>query len=389
MADCLKPYAGLLFVCLEQAVAAPLASCHFAQGGARVIKIEREDGDFARRYDLAAKGSSSYFVWANHGKESLCLDIKDRADATLLHTLLDEADVFIQNLAPGAVERAGFGSDVLRQRNSRLITCGLSGYGDDGSFRDMKAYDFLVQCESGLVAINGAPGHPGRIGVSVCDIGAGLNAIIGIQQALIARERTGIGSDVAVSLFDTAADWMTVPLLHSDYGAGAPQPAGLQHPSIAPYGGFKTCDDETLAISIQNEREWKNFCEQVLNNPNLCTDTRFSTASVRVANRDQLDAIIASFFSIRSRAELEAVLKKAAIAFGAVNSVDRFSKHPQLRRTTATLENGDEVALVASPIPHSFQPIDMRFGRVPRLGEHSDKIRLEFEKRRKLSRALQ
>ncbi|MBK8271868.1 MAG: CoA transferase [Sphingomonadales bacterium] len=316
------------------------------------------------------------------------MDIKDRADATLLHTLLDEADVFIQNLAPGAVERAGFGSDVLRQRNSRLITCGLSGYGDDGSFRDMKAYDFLVQCESGLVAINGAPGHPGRIGVSVCDIGAGLNAIIGIQQALIARERTGIGSDVAVSLFDTDDDWMTVQLLHSDYGAGAPQPAGLQHPSIAPYGGFKTCDDETLAISIQNEREWKTFASKYLIILTLCIDTRFSTASVRVANRDQLDAIIASFFSIRSRAELEAVLKKAAIAFERSIPSTASPSIPSSAVQQRHLKMETKSLWLLSH-PTQLSPIDMRFGRVPRLGEHSDKIRLEFEKRRKLSRALQ
>jgi itaconate CoA-transferase len=380
MGDPVKPYAGLLVVSLEQAVAAPLASCHFAEGGARVIKIERKDGDFARKYDRAAKGSSSYFVWANHGKESICLDIKDLADVKLLYAILDQADVFIQNLAPGAAERAGFGSDILRQRNSRLITCSLSGYGDDGSFRDMKAYDFLVQCESGLVAINGAAGHPGRIGVSVCDIGAGMNAIIGIQQALIARDKTGVGSDVAVSLFDTAADWMTVPLLHSDYGPGAPQPAGLQHPSIAPYGGFQTSDGETLAISIQNEREWKNLCERVLHDPELAADARFSTAALRVANRGELDAIIANFFSIRSRTALEVVLRQAAIAYGAVNSVERFSRHTQLRRTAVTLENGDEISLVASPIRHSLQPIDLCFGRVPGLGEHSGKIRSEFGK---------
>ncbi|MBO9378869.1 CoA transferase [Sphingomonas histidinilytica] len=378
MTDAAKPYEGLLVVSLEQAVAAPLASCHFAQGGARVIKIERAEGDFARKYDQAAKGSASYFVWANHGKESLCLDIKDPEDAEILHAILDRADVFIQNLAPGAAERAGFGSDSLRERNARLITCSVTGYGDHGSYRDMKAYDFLVQCESGLVAVNGAPGHPGRIGVSVCDIGAGMNAVIGIQQALIAREKSGVGSDVSVSLFDTAADWMTVPLLHSDYGRGAPKPAGLQHPSIAPYGGFATSDGETLAISIQNEREWKNLCEAVLGDPDLAQDVRFSDAASRVANRQELDAIVASYFSTRSRAELELLLRKAAIAYGAVNSVDRFSSHPQLRRSPVTLENGDELALVASPIRHSFEHADKRFGRVPKLGEHSAAIRTEF-----------
>ncbi len=374
----LKPYEGLLVVSLEQAVAAPLASCHFAQGGARVIKIERDTGDFARKYDGAVKGSASYFVWANHGKESLCLDIKNPEDAALLHHILDEADVFIQNLAPGAIARAGFGEDVLRKRNPRLITCDISGYGEDGRYSDMKAYDFLVQCESGLVSVNGAPGHPGRIGVSVCDIGASMNAIIGIQKALIARGISGKGSAVKLSLFDTAADWMTVPLMHTVYAGKAPQPVGLHHPSIAPYGGFTTKDDEVLAISIQNEREWKRLCADVIEQPELATDPRFCDAAQRVANRAELDAIVAGFFALHSRAELEGKLFAAAIAYGAVNSVSTFAEHPQLRRTPVTLENGDEAHLVASPVRHSFDPETPRFGRVPALGEHTDTIRSEF-----------
>ncbi|MBO9434881.1 CoA transferase [Ruegeria sp. R13_0] len=374
----LKPYEGLLVVSLEQAVAAPLASCHFAQGGARVIKIERDTGDFARKYDGAVKGSASYFVWANHGKESLCLDIKNPEDAALLHRILDEADVFIQNLAPGAIARAGFGEDVLRKRNPRLITCDISGYGEDGRYSDMKAYDFLVQCESGLVSVNGAPGHPGRIGVSVCDIGASMNAIIGIQKALIARSISGKGSAVKLSLFDTAADWMTVPLMHTVYAGKAPQPVGLHHPSIAPYGGFTTADDEILAISIQNEREWKRLCADVIGQPELATDPRFCDAAQRVANRAELDAIVAGFFALHSRAELEGKLFAAAIAYGAVNSVGTFAEHPQLRRTPVTLENGDEAHLVAAPVRHSFDPETPRFGRVPALGEHTDTIRSEF-----------
>ncbi len=374
----LKPYEGLLVVSLEQAVAAPLASCHFAQGGARVIKIERDTGDFARKYDGAVKGSASYFVWANHGKESLCLDIKNPEDAALLHRILDEADVFIQNLAPGAIARAGFGEDVLRKRNPRLITCDINGYGEDGRYSDMKAYDFLVQCESGLVSVNGAPGHPGRIGVSICDIGASMNAIIGIQKALIARSISGKGSAVKLSLFDTAADWMTVPLMHTVYAGKAPQPVGLHHPSIAPYGGFTTKDDEVLAISIQNEREWKRLCADVIGQPALATDPRFCDAAQRVANRAELDAIVAGFFAGHSRTELEGKLFAAAIAYGAVNSVSTFAEHPQLRRTPVTLENGDEAHLVASPVRHSFDPKTPRFGRVPALGEHTDTIRSEF-----------
>jgi crotonobetainyl-CoA:carnitine CoA-transferase CaiB-like acyl-CoA transferase len=383
----LKPYEGLLIVSLEQAVAAPLASCHFAQGGARVIKIERDSGDFARKYDGAVKGGASYFVWANHGKESLCLNIKDPSDAELLHRILDGADVFIQNLAPGAVQRAGFGPDVLRKRNPRLIICDISGYGEDGAYRDMKAYDFLVQCESGLVAVNGAPGHPGRIGVSVCDIGASMNAIIGIQKALYARTITGEGSEVKVSLFDTAADWMTVPLMHAVYGGKAPQPAGLHHPSIAPYGGFRTSDGETLAISIQNEREWVNLCEEVFKAPDLAADPRFCDAARRVENRKELDAFVSEFFLAHSREELEATLRGASIAYGAVNSVESFAQHPQLRRAPVTLETGELAELVAPPVRHSFEPDNVRFGKVPVLGEHSASIREEFARERELAEA--
>lgn len=375
----IKPYDGLLVVSLEQAVAAPLASCHFATGGARVIKVEREGtGDFARAYDTAVKGEASYFVWANHGKESLSLDIKQPDDLALLLRILERADIFIQNLAPGAAERAGLGQEALRARNPRLITCSISGYGDAGAFRDMKAYDFLVQCESGLIAVNGAPGHPGRIGVSICDIGASMNAIIGIQKSLYARTFTGEGSDVTVSLFDTAADWMTVPLMHADYGGKAPQPAGLKHPSIAPYGGFSTSDGEILAISIQNEREWTSFCRNVLERTELATDPRFCTGGLRVANRPALDAIVAAFFAARPRAALEEILAQASIAYGAVNTVERFARHPQLRRTQVTLPGGQTAELVASPVRHSFESADATFGKIPRLGEHTADIRREF-----------
>lgn len=375
-----KPYEGLLVVSLEQAVAAPLASCHFAEGGARVIKIERDSGDFARKYDKAVKGEASYFVWANHGKESLCLNIKDPEDAALLHNILEKADVFIQNLAPGAIARAGFGEESLRKRNPRLITCDISGYGEDGAYAGMKAYDFLVQCESGLVAVNGAPGHPGRIGVSVCDIGAGMNAVIGIQKALLARAMTGKGSSVKVSLFDTAADWMTVPLMHTVYGGKAPKPVGLHHPSIAPYGGFETSDGQMIAISIQNEREWVRLCSDVFDNPDMATDPRFCDASARVANREELDRLVAGFFAEHDRDSLEERLRAAAIAYGGVNSVETFAGHPQLRRTPVTLESGDTAELVAAPVQHSFEPAEPRFGPVPKLGEHSAAIRNEFQK---------
>ena len=374
-----KPYEGLLIVSLEQAVAAPLASCHFAEGGARVIKLERHDvGDFARKYDTAVKGSASYFVWANHGKESLCINIKDDADKELLHGILAEADVFIQNLAPGAIARAGFGEEELRAKYPRLITCDINGYGDDGTYRDMKAYDFLVQCESGLVAVNGAPGAPGRIGVSVCDIGASMNAIIGIQKALLYRERTGKGSAVKVSLFDTAADWMTVPLMHNDYRGKPPQPVGLHHPSIAPYGAFDTADGKKIAISIQNEREWLVLCRDVFGDEPLATDPRFCDADARVENRAELDAYVAGFFGMRTAEDLSKLLRSNNIAFGGVNSVPEFSAHPQLRRRQVVLEDGQTADLAGQPVRHSFEDDSIPFGRVPALGEHSAAITREF-----------
>lgn len=280
------PLAGVLVVALEQAVAAPYCSSRLADAGARVIKIERPEGDFARGYDGAVHGESSYFVWINRGKESIALDLKRDEDRALLERLIARADVFIQNLAPGATDRMGLGSAALRARHPRLITCDLSGYGDRGRLYKMKAYDLLVQAESGLVAVSGAPGDWGRIGVSLCDINAGLNALVGIQQALLARARTGKGSAVKVSLFDSAAELMAVPYLQARYGGNAPQRVGLKHPSIAPYGGFTCADGRDIVISIQNEREWADFCRAVLHDPALATDARCRSNESRVQNRD-------------------------------------------------------------------------------------------------------
>lgn len=372
-----KPFDGLLVVAIEQAVAAPICSCQLAEGGARVIKIERSEGDFARNYDTVVKGESAYFVWANHGKESLTLNFKQEQDAQLLHRILEKADILIQNLAPGALQRAGFGSEELRKQYPKLITCDISGYGDSGEYRDMKAYDFLVQCESGLVAVNGSPDAYGRIGVSVCDIGAGMNALIGIQNALLMRAQTGKGSGVQVSLFDTAADWMNVPYLHSFYGGKAPERVGLHHPSIAPYGGFTTADNEILAISIQNEREWVRLCSEVLEKPELATDERFNNANARVENRHLLDEQIEKIFSQKSRQQLEAILKKAAIAYGAVNSVESLSKHPQLRRKKVTLANGEQAEIIDNPVRYSGDNRDS-FGPIPTPGQHTAQIKSEF-----------
>src|SRR5262245_51328568 len=237
-----RPLEGLLVVALEQAVAAPYCSCRLADAGARVIKIERPEGDFARGYDKAVKGLASYFVWLNRGKESLTLDIKNRDDAALLHRILARADVFIQNLLPGAAGRAGFGSEALRKQHPRLITVDISGYGEDGPYAEMKAYDMLIQAETGLASITGLPAGPGRVGVSVCDVAAGMYAHQAVLEALIKRGRTGRGSGIAVSLFDGLADWMTVPLLHHDYAGKAPTRTGLEHPSISPYRTYESAD---------------------------------------------------------------------------------------------------------------------------------------------------
>ncbi|MEE9255164.1 MAG: CaiB/BaiF CoA-transferase family protein, partial [Pseudomonadales bacterium] len=326
----MKPLEDRLVLALEQAVAAPLCTSRLADAGARVIKVERAEGDFARAYDDVVDGQSAYFVWLNRGKESLVCDIKHSDDQALVHRILERADVFVQNLAPGAAARAGFGSDALRARYPRLITCDISGYGEDGPYRDMKAYDLLVQAESGLVSVTGSPDEGGRVGVSVCDIAAGLNALIGIQQALIQRGQTGRGSSVKVSLFDGMADWMTVPYLHGVHGE-APKRVGLNHPSIAPYGGYRVADGSLIVICVQNQREWVRFCNEVLEQPEMAEDALFADNMARVENRAALDRRITSVFDRHTRESLRRKLDEAAIAYGAVNDVAALAAHPQLR----------------------------------------------------------
>ena len=253
----MQPLAGLLVISIEQAVAAPLCTARLAQAGARVIKIEREEGDFARNYDSAAKGESSYFTWLNQNKESVCLNFKQDQDAEILWAMLAKADVLIQNLAPGALARAGFDFQRLHEKNPRLVICNISGYGDKGEVSAKRGYDLLVQAESGLISVSGSPGEPGRIGVSICDIGAGITAYSGILEALHKRNLSGRGEEISISLFDVAAEWMSVPYIHAQYGRGAPKPVGLRHPSIAPYGAFECADKRLVLISIQNEREWE------------------------------------------------------------------------------------------------------------------------------------
>lgn len=370
------PLSGLLVVALEQAVAAPYCTSRLADAGARVIKIERAEGDFARGYDHVAHGESAYFVWTNRGKESLCLDIKNADDRALLARIIAKADVFIQNLAPGAAGRAGFGSDELRKRHPRLITCDISGYGEDGPYRDMKAYDLLVQSETGLAAITGAPEGPGRVGVSVADIACGMNAHTAILQALYQRERTGLGSGIALSLFDSIADWMSVPLMHFEYGGTAPQRVGLNHPSIAPYGAYACGDGRQVVFSIQNEREWKTFCEVTLQRPDIAIDPRFDANPRRVAHRPELDAEIAGVFSALTQDQVIERLSQARIAFGRLNQVADLAEHSQLRRITTPTPSGP-VQSVAPPI--RWSGIDFTPGPVPAIGQHDQAIRQEFQ----------
>ncbi len=370
-----KPLEGLLVVALEQAVAAPYCSSRLADAGARVIKIERAEGDFARKYDSVVHGESAYFVWLNRGKESLVLDIKQDDDKTLLERLLAKADVFIQNLSPGAAMRAGFGSDDLRTRYPRLITCDISGYGEEGDYRDMRAYDLLVQAETGLASITGTPESPGRVGVSVCDIAAGMSAYQSVLEALLERGVTGKGKSLAVSLFDGMADWMTVPLLHFDYGGKAPERVGLRHPSIAPYAGFETGDGDTLVISIQNEREWARLAGEVLGEPSWAEDGPYKDAAGRIANRESLEKAIGLVFKGHSTAELRAKLMAAKIAFGQVNGVAELSNHSALRRVMVETETGP-VEMPAPPVVVKGGMPEL--GPVPSVGQHTAAIRREF-----------
>ncbi|EAW31553.1 hypothetical protein GP2143_08384 [marine gamma proteobacterium HTCC2143] len=369
------PLEGLLVVAMEQAVAAPFCSSRLADAGARVIKVERPEGDFARSYDHVVDGESAYFVWLNRGKESICLNIKDSRDCELLAKILKTADVFIQNLAPGAARRAGFDSAQLRLSNPALITVDISGYGEAGPYRDMKAYDLLVQCETGLASITGAPEQPGRVGVSLCDIACGMYAHAAVLQALLERQQTGRGQGLSVSLFDALADWMTVPLLHQDYTGEAPKRVGLNHPTIAPYGAYACGSGDQVVISIQNDREWQSFCEGVLKRPELFDSAPYASNPERCKNRKLLDADINYVFSRLDRDELISRFQASNIAFGSVNTVAELSNHAQLRRASIATPSG-EVNIVAPPV--IFAGENPGLGSVPALGAHTASVRNEF-----------
>ncbi len=371
----MKDLEGITVVALEQAVAAPYASSRLAEAGARVIKIERPEGDFARGYDSLVKGESAYFVWLNRGKESIRLDVKKPEDHAILTNMVAEADVFIQNLAPGAAARLGFGADELTHRDPRLIYVSISGYGEDGPYRDQKAYDLLIQAESGLCMISGTEEVAARVGVSVCDIAAGMTSYQAIVQGLFARERTGKGRVIEVSLFHVMADWMNVPYLQSRYGGKKPARMGLKHPTIAPYGAYTCADGKAVLISIQNEREWAQFCTDVLVDSSIATDTRFANNSMRVANRPALEPLIVSVFAALPRETIIERLNNARIAFGRLSDLDDLMAHPQNRYVTVQTSAG-EIEMLAPGIVVRGQTSSL--GPVPLLGAHEENLRTEF-----------
>ena len=375
----LAPLSGKLVVALEQAVAAPFCSSRLADAGARVIKIERKGaGDFARAYDTAANGESAYFTWLNRGKESVALDIKADEDREILLRMLENADVFIQNLLPGALAKLGLDSATLRESFPRLVTCDITGYGEDGPMRDAKAYDLLVQCESGLASVTGTPDGPGRVGVSVCDIATGMTAHAGICEALVGRDRTGKGSGVSVAMFDVMADWMSVPLLYHDY-LGKPTPrVGLNHTVICPYGAYECKDGQLVVITVQHNGEWQRFCEHILGDAALATDPRFHDNTSRIENKPALEVLIKDVFASHDRAEMLKRLDAAGIASGAVNDVATLSGHPQLDRSVIRTPSG-EINVPTPPIRRSLG--ETALGPCPAFDAQGKALRAEFGRR--------
>lgn len=367
------PLKGLKVVAIEQAVAAPFTSSRLADAGAEVIKIERPEGDFARGYDDVAKGQSSYFVWLNRGKTSVVLDLQSEAGKAELDRLLSEADVLIQNLKRGALARLGFGNDRLGKEYPGLITCAITGYGQDGPMADRKAYDLLIQAESGLCSITGGPSEPARVGISIVDIATGATAHAAILEALIQRGITGKGAHISVSMFDVMADWLTVPLLNHE-GGKSPQRIGLAHPSIAPYGVFTAKDGQRVLISVQSDREWRKLCRVFLDDESLADDPRFATNVARVANRAETDAVVARGFAARSGKEAIEALLDADVALASVSDMGQLSDHPHLRRITVETANGP----VSYPAPAAIFDGEARsYGAVPALARHGMKLTKE------------
>jgi len=367
-----KPHSGLLVISIEQAVAAPICTMRLADAGARVIKVEPMGGETARHYDSAVKGHSAYFASLNRGKESVCLNLKSADDLELLCRMLTRADVFVRNTNPGAMGRLGLGADALVKTYPRLVTVDIVGYGQDTTYRNMKAYDLLVQAESGLCSVTGTPDDPCKVGVSVADMGTGLNAYSAILEGLIERSRTGRGKAVEISMFDSMAEWMSVPLLHFEHTGTITSRHGLAHASIYPYRAY-SCTDGDVLIAVQNASQWTMFCTIVLGEPSLEKDTRFVTNAARVENREALDRIIEGCASALSVPEFVAQLETAGIAYARLRTVHELSQHPALHRHEVRVQS-DSFSSIASPIaPPGRLPV-----KIPAIGEHTESVREEF-----------
>lgn len=370
-----------MVVSLEQAVAAPFATRQLADLGARVIKIERPGvGDFARGYDATVKGMASHFVWLNRSKQSLTLNLKEAGAKDVLNRLLARADVFVHNLAPGATERLGFGAERLSEEHPRLIDCGISGYGSTGPYRNKKAYDLLVQCETGLVSTTGTPETPSKVGISAADIAAGMYAYTGILTALYMRERTGEGAAFEVSLLEALGEWMGFPAYFTGYGGSQPPRTGASHAAIAPYGPFEAGDGRVVFLGLQNEREWVRFCEAVLERPELATDPRFDTNSRRVENGEELDEAIEEAFKDLSSEEVISRLDGARIANARMRTVQEFLDHPQLEARDRWREVGSPVGPIRALVPPvTMQGVESVMEPIPEVGEHTDAILEELD----------
>ena len=376
----MRPLDGITVVSLEQAVAGPFTTRHLADLGARVIKVERPKvGDFGRAYDETVLGLSSHFVWVNRSKESLTLDLKHPRAKEILTRLLSRADVFLQNLAPGAAERLGLAAADLMQRHPRLVVCDVSGYGDSGPYRDKKAYDLLVQSEAGLLSVTGTPATPSKAGISVADIAAGMYAYAGILSALYQRERTGKGARVEVSMLEALAEWMGFPLYYAHYGGSAPPRTGSSHATIYPYGPFRAGDGRSVMLGVQNEREWGTFCATVLERPELARDPRFDSNSRRVANREALAGIIVEGFAGMSAQQVVARLEAAQIANARINELEEVWSHPQLAARDRWREVKTPAGAIAALLPPAtLSTSEARMDAVPALGEHTDAVLSEL-----------
>ena len=376
----MRPLEGITVVALEQVIAGPFATRQLAELGARVIKIERPgSGDSARAYDRTVKGQSSHFVWTNRSKESLALDVKHPAAARILEKLLARADVFVQNLAPGAVERLGLGAEALRARHPRLVWCGISGYGPSGPYAGKKAYDLLVQCEAGLLSVTGTADAPSKAGIPVADIAAGMYAFSSILAALLRRERTGEGATLDITLFEALGEWMGFPAYFTAYGGAAPPRSGAHHATIVPYGPFRAGDGGSIFLSVQNEREFARFCEIVLVHAALATDPRFASSPARFANRAALHTEIERVFSTLSADQVVERLEAADIANARLNGMDEFWRHPQLAARSRWAKVGSPGgAIDALKPPFNLSDFEPRMDAVPALGEHTRPVLAEL-----------